>query len=155
MPATRSRKRTPVAPQAPVEPAWHAIEEQVWAAAEKRKAQAVRTDVEARALGSYLVLAHTAYREDGSEFWLSAHLTNPHGCMVASLSPLDESGTLWRHRVTYTAVEVARHVSLMDAANAAALEAVERGAWSAVECEDVEAAYAARPRPVLCEACGR
>ncbi|MCX4681657.1 hypothetical protein OG413_41385 [Streptomyces sp. NBC_01433] len=37
----------------------------------------------------------------------------------------------------------------------AANEAAQRGAWAAVETNDVEAACAARQRPVLCEACGR
>lgn len=135
---------------------WLVIEEQVWAAMKALDERAVRSDVEARTLGPYRVFAHLGYRADGTEFLKGAHLANPHNCMVAGLAPLDADGTLWRHRTTYGGtVEVTTHASLMDAAHAAANEAAQRGAWAAIETEDVEAAYAAHPRPVLCEACGR
>ncbi|MEU7228979.1 hypothetical protein [Streptomyces chrestomyceticus] len=153
MPTTRTRKRPA---RAETKPPWLVIEEQVWAATKALKERAVRTTSELRALGPYTVWAHLGYRADGTEFLISAFLANPHCCVVAGLAPIDADGILWRHRTMHgDAVEVTWHASLMDAAHAAVNEAAQRGAWAAVETEDVQAAYAATPRPVLCEACGR
>ncbi|MFD9248339.1 hypothetical protein [Streptomyces bottropensis] len=157
-PRTRSRKQSaaPQTPEPPVRPAWQIIEEQVWAATRELEAGAVRTVAEPRTLGPYRVFAHIGFREDGTEFLISAHLSNPQFCIVASMSPLDANGAAWRHRTSRGGTpEVTTHTSLMDAANAAFREAVERGAWAAEETDAVEAAYVANPRRVLCEACGR
>ncbi|WP_404949098.1 hypothetical protein HFP70_35535 [Streptomyces sp. ARC14] len=153
MPTAPARKRKrPAEDPRP----WLVIENQVHDATEALRKLAVRTDVEVRTLGPYRVFALIGYRSDGTEFLIHCHLANPNHCMVAGLAPLDADGTLWRHRTTYgDAVEVTTHASLMDAAHAAANEAAQRGAWAAPDTPDVEAAYAAHPRPVLCEACGR
>ncbi|MFD4243660.1 hypothetical protein ACFWP3_18990 [Streptomyces sp. NPDC058525] len=148
--------RTAVHTPSPRLNTWQPIEEQVWAAAKALEAQATRTSVEVRTLGPYRVFARLGHRADGTEFLISAHLSNPHSCMVAGLAPLDADSTLWRHRTTYgDTVEVTTHASLMDAAHAAATEAAQRGAWAAAETDDVEAANAAHPRPALCTTCGR
>ncbi|MFE2850179.1 hypothetical protein ACFXJO_03500 [Streptomyces lavendulae] len=147
---------TRVTPRTPSPDTWNLIEEQVWTASKTLETAAVRTISEVRALGPYRVFARFGHRADGTEFLLNAHLANPHSCMIASLAPLDADGTLWRHRTTYSGtVEVTTHASLLDAAHAAAAEAAQRGAWAAVETDDVEAAYAAYPRTLLCTACGR
>ncbi|MFB8025918.1 MULTISPECIES: hypothetical protein [unclassified Streptomyces] len=157
MPTTRAPSPLRMkAPQPPVRPAWQTIEELVWDASQVRQAQAVRTATETRTLGSYTVYAHVGYRADGADFLISAFLVNPEFCMVAGVSPLDASGTTWRHRTMRDGTpEVSAHASLLDAANAAFQEAVERGAWAAGDHDAVRAAYDATPRRVHCEACGR
>lgn len=154
MPTNRTRRR-PAAPAEDPRP-WLTIENQVHDAVTALTERAEHTAVGVRTLGPYRVFAFLGYRADGSEFLIHCHLANPNHCMVAALAPLDADGTLWRHRTTYDgAVEVTTHTSLLDAAHAAANEAAQRGAWAAPDTPDVEAAYAAHPRPALCEACGR
>ncbi|MYT71188.1 MULTISPECIES: hypothetical protein [unclassified Streptomyces] len=105
-------------------------------------------------IGTEMLWCHLTIQADGSEQIRSVVVSNPAGCPIALVTPLDRNGDAWLWSPIADTYENTAQPDLSSAIAGARLEAITRGAWAVTEQEDVYAAYRDNPRRAACKHCG-